>query len=116
MSDTIYNTQKRIKTYKFYKYRTLHSSCPTEWKTVQIPEDYTPKEYFDEIASAHSWSEHFHGVEWKRCKPSKKWLENQILHMRDQCNHISRVADDYCFILNAYDNTGRSTRKTAKAI
>ena len=112
MSSTFTESLKRRQSYQFYKYRESWSSRITEWKTVRIPEGWDAKGYFEDMSHNHSWSEHFHGIEWKKCKPTAKWIEGQILTLRERANDINQLADDYCWILQEIENEPRKrTRK-----
>ena len=115
MSDTYHESLKRRKTYKFYKYRTTLGWGVTKWKIIRLPEGETAKSFFDNMASESSWSEQFRGIDYKAVKvPPANWLEEQILDMRERANGITKLADDYCWILNEMEQNGRVkiTRKT----
>lgn len=114
MSSTFTESLKRRKKYQFYKYRESWSSKITDWKTVRIPEGWDAKGFFEDMCHNHSWSEHFHGIESKKCKPTAKWLEAQVLDMRRRANEINEVADDYCWILHELKNKrGNRSRKAS---
>lgn len=112
---TLVETKKRIAKYRFYKYRTMHSWGRTVWKMVRLPEGWdSPREYFDELSRENSWSDKYHGLEWKKASPPQDWLEKEIVDMRDRANEINQIADDYCWILHELENKRRNRpRKTS---
>jgi hypothetical protein len=108
MSDSYHESLKRRKTYKFYKYRTMLGWGVTKWKIIQIPEGYTAKSFFDNMASERAGSEQFRSIKYHAVKvPPMDWLEKEILDMRNRANRITQLADDYCWILHEMEQNGR---------
>ena len=104
MPSSKFESFERVRQYKFYKYRTIHSWGKTEWKIVRLPLGETVRSFFDGMSRDNSYSEKYSGLEWKKISPPKEWLETEILRLREQSHYLTQLADDYCWILDELES------------
>ncbi len=85
---------------RFYKYRRQWSGSRGTWEIIRLPEGYTPKEFFSEMAAQSTWSEHFRGIQYRKVSPSKEWLRSEIVRIEKEINALTDLSIDYRVLLN----------------